>query len=149
MIISAAKEGELARTVCPYPNSKREFGKLTWYMLHWLSGTFSLFLRAHLLTKGFVYLAVHPHVNAQNLSERLEQTCVKMAKVGEEQHPEISARHALEGPFEILPGLLDEDGDGVEYPERTFPTLHWFRPPRLSSGSWTIYRVPHRRVAAY
>ncbi|KIO32913.1 hypothetical protein M407DRAFT_90531 [Tulasnella calospora MUT 4182] len=136
VIISAAREGELARTVRPNSTSSSEFGRLTWYMLHWL-------------TK-------HPHAEAQNLSERLEHVCVDMAKKQgmPEQHPAILARHPLEGPFEILPGLYmlhqDQDESSVmEYSERAFPIIPWFRPPRLSSGPWTGYRIPRRRAAAH
>ncbi|KAG9048402.1 hypothetical protein FS837_012975 [Tulasnella sp. UAMH 9824] len=132
VIISAAREGEDAKTVYPGPDAGgKQYGALTWYMLHWLKK--------------------YPYATAQNLSERLHQTCAKQANIGEEQHPEIRARYPLTGSFELLPALVPMDDDEsreVEIAARGFPIVQtWFRAPQLHSAS--MRRVPRRRAAAY
>lgn len=132
VIISAAREGENAQAINPDPeHSEKQYGALTWYMLHWL-------------TK-------YPYATAQNLSERLRYICTEKAPTGKKQHPEIRARHHLTGSFELLPALVPMDDDEsreVENAARGFPIVQtWFRAPRLHSAS--MRRVPRRRAAVY
>lgn len=116
VIISAAREGELARTVHP-GMAAREHGSLTWYLIDWLKK--------------------HPYATAQNVAERLHYRCFVKAPEGKKQHPEISARYSLTDSFELLPGLLPQSLDESSSAKRVLPpplTIRWFRSPRLARG---------------
>ncbi|KAG9047767.1 hypothetical protein FS837_001558 [Tulasnella sp. UAMH 9824] len=127
VIITAARKGELAKTVRPEAGT-REFGALTWYTLHWLNK--------------------YPYATAENLGQRLHHTCADGAEEGMKQHPEIRARYSLTGSFELLPGLLHRDeveSSKAELPKRGFPIAQTWA--RLYNAS--IRRAPQRSAAVH